>query len=164
MKLTIGSTTIEITDCTRMRDTKRGFYLDLQIPKENIGMEELYSLLDDCTENIVITDNEGAVIEYMGFKTLGSFACEDGVYKVAQVCTSEYEAQLSLAQNMIAEQAQVINAQAEQVMGLEEATLLQMSTIDSLLLDIIPAVIADAVAVAVAEALASNSTNKSVVE
>ena len=103
MNLTIGSTTVEITSCTRMRDTRRGFYLDLQIPKDNIGMEELYTLLDGCTEVITITNDEGAVNNYKGFQTLGSFACEDGVYKIAQVCTSEYEAQLSLTQGEIAE-------------------------------------------------------------
>lgn len=103
MNLTIGSTTVEITSCTRMRDTRRGFYLDLQIPKDNIGMEELYTLLDGCTEVITITNDEGVVNNYKGFQTLGSFACEDGVYKIAQVCTSEYEAQLSLTQGEIAE-------------------------------------------------------------
>lgn len=122
MKLAIGSTIIDITSCTRMRDTKRGFYLDIQLPKENIGMEELYSLLDDCEETIVVTDDNGNVSKYVGFKTLGSFACEDGVYRIAQICTSEYEAQLSLAQNeiiklqnIIDEQSEVIEAQAEEI-------------------------------------------------
>ena len=58
MRLTVGSTSIDITSCTRMRDTKRGFYLDITIPKENIGMEELYNLLDGCTDTIVVTDDE----------------------------------------------------------------------------------------------------------
>lgn len=129
--LTIGSTTIEITDCVRMRDTKRGFYLDIIIPKENIGMEELYSLLDGCSENIIVTEENGAVTEYMGFKTLGSFACEDGVYKVAQICTSEYEAQLSLAQSKIAEQAGIITKlQAENILLNEQLLVVQMAAAD----------------------------------
>jgi hypothetical protein len=157
MRLTIGSTTIEITDCVRMRDTKRGFYLDITIPKENIGMEELYTLLDGCTEKIIVTDENGAVAEYMGFKSLGSFACEDGLYKVAQICTSEYEAQLSLAQSKIAEQDSVIEMQMANIMALEEQNVMQLSTIESLMLEVIPTVITETVTVAVAEALASNS-------
>lgn len=132
MNLAIGTTTIEITSCTRMRDTVRGFYLDIVIPKENIGMDELYSMLDGCAENIIVTEDNGAVNTYVGFKTLGSFACENGVYTVAQVCTSEYEAQLSLAQSKIAEQDAVIALQTETIMAQNEEiailndTLLEM--------------------------------------
>ena len=126
--LTIGNTNITITSCDRKRDTKRGFYLDITIPKENIGMEALYSLLDGCTEKIVVTDEEGAVIEYVGFKTLGSFACEDGAYKVAQICTSEYEAQLSLAQSKLAEQDAIIaTLQAENILLSEELLNTQLA-------------------------------------
>jgi len=50
MNLTIGTKTIEITSCTRKRDTQKGFFLEMVIPKENIGMDELYALLDDNTE------------------------------------------------------------------------------------------------------------------
>ncbi len=151
MNMTIGNTSIEIVSCVRMRDTKRGFYLDITIPKESIGMEDLYNLLDSCTENIVVTDEEGNVSEYVGFKTLGSFACENGEYKVAQICTSEYEAQLSLAQTKIAEQAEYIGM-------LEETSMMQTATLESLLLEVIPTVITETVTEAVAEALASNST------
>lgn len=115
MNLAIGSTSITITSCVRRRDTKRGFFLEIEIPKASIGMDALYSLLDGCTETIVVTDDEGNVNEYVGFKTIGSFGCENGVYKVSQVCTSEYEAQLSLAQSKIAEQDAVIAAQTETI-------------------------------------------------
>ena len=130
MNLTIGNTTIEITSCTRMRDTKRGFYLDITIPKENIGMEDLYNLLDGCTETIIVTDENGAVTEYVGFKTLGPFTIENGAYKISQICTSEYEAQLSLAQAKIAEQdaklatqEETINAQREEIAMLNDTLL-----------------------------------------
>lgn len=130
MNLTINETTIEITSCTRMRDTKRGFYLDIQIPKDNIGMEDLYSLLDGCTETIIVTDENGAVTEYVGFKTLGPFTIENGAYKIFQICTSEYEAQLSLAQAKIAEQdaklatqEETINAQREEIAMLNDTLL-----------------------------------------
>lgn len=99
MNLTIGSTTIEITSCVRKRDTQKGFFLDLTIPRENIGMDELYALLNGNTEDIIVDENV-----YKGFKEVGSFALENGTYRVAQVCTSELEAQLSLAQNTIKEQ------------------------------------------------------------
>lgn len=177
MNLTIGNTTITINSCTRMRDHKRGFYLDIKIPKDSISMDELSTLLDGNEQTITVTDGEN-VSAYNGFKQLSNLSLENGVYTVCQVCTSEIEAQLSIAQNKVAEQAkaleatamvvnqqteiisaqaETIAAQGEQVMGLEEAAVVQMSTIDSLLLDVIPAVIADAVTAAVADALASNS-------
>lgn len=162
MKLTIGSTTIDITSCTRMRDTKRGFYLDLQIPKNNIGMEALYSLLDNCTETIIITTDTGAVNEYKGFQTLGSFACENGMYKIAQVCTSEYEAQLSLTQTKVNEleianhaYAEAINQHSEQVINLETASAMQSATIESMLLEAIPFIVETAVYTAVENVLGS---------
>ena len=134
MNLKIGNTSIEITSCTRMRDTKRGFYLDITIPKESIGMETLYNLLDGCTETIIVTDDSGNVSEYVGFKTLGSFACENGVYKVAQICTSEYEAQLSIAQSKIAEQDAVIEKQNEVIEAqTEEITLLNDTLLEVLM-------------------------------
>lgn len=157
MNMTIGNTSIEIASCVRMRDTKRGFYLDITIPKENIGMEDLYNLLDSCTENIVVTDEEGNVSEYVGFKTLGSFACENGEYKVAQVCTSEYEAQLSLAQTKIAEQDAVIEGQNANIMVLEELNMMQTMTIESLMLEVLPDLMASTVEEAVAKAIASTS-------
>ena len=149
MNMTIGSTSIEITSCTRKRDTQRGFFLDLVIPKESIGMDELYAILDGNEENIIVDENV-----YIGFKQVGSFALENGAYRVAQVCTSEYEAQLSLAQTKIKEQDAVIEQQTATMAVLEEMNMMQLSTIDSLLLEVIPAVITETIA----EALASNST------
>ena len=192
MNLTIGSTIVEITSCTRMRDTKRGFYLEIKIPKDNISMDALSALLDGNEQPITVTDGENVSV-YNGFKMRSNLSLENGVYTVYQACTSEIEAQLSVAQNRVAEQekaleitkqlltaqAEVITAQgnkiieqgvlideqsalideqSEQVLFLEEASTVQMTTIDSLLLDIIPAVVADAVRVAVADALESNST------
>lgn len=152
--LTIGSTTLEITSCTRKRDTQRGFFLDLVVPKESMGMDELYALLSGNTEPIVVVDADGTENTYIGFKETGSFALEGGSYHVAQICTSEYEAQLSLAQTKIAEQDAVIETQTANIMALEEMNMMQLSTIDSLLLEVIPAVITETIA----EALASNST------
>lgn len=140
MNMTIGNTSIEIVSCVRMRDTKRGFYLDITIPKAAIGMEDLYNLLDSCTENIVVTDEEGNVSEYVGFKTLGSFACENGEYKIAQICTSEYEAQLSLAQSEIATQNRVINNihnhMDEQTSAIEAQTA-EIGFLNDLLLEVL---------------------------
>lgn len=158
--LTIGSKTIEITSCTRKRDTQKGFFLELTIPKESMGMDELYALLDGNTEDIVIVDADGTENIYRGFKETGSFALEGGFYKIAQVCTSEYEAQLSLAQTRITEQNAVIDGQSADILALGEMDVMQMTTIDSLLLEVIPTVIADAVTVAVAEALGSNSNEE----
>lgn len=139
--LTIGSVTIEIKHCTRRRDTVKGFFLDLEIPKESIGMNELYTLLDNNAEPIVVVDEDGTENTYLGFKEIGSFALEGGAYHVAQVCTSEYEAQLSLAQTKIAEQDAVIEAQNNHVASLEEMSVAQLSAIDSILTEVVPTII-----------------------
>ena len=138
--LTIGNTTLEITSCTRKRDTQRGFFLDLVIPKESMGMNELYALLDGNTEPIVVVA-DGVENTYIGFKETGSFALEGGAYHVAQICTSEYEAQLSLAQTKIAEQDAVIEAQNNHVASLEEMSVAQLSAIDSILTEVVPTII-----------------------
>ena len=124
MNLRINDTTIEITSCTRMRDVKRGFYLDIKIPKSSIGMDALSDLLDNNESTIYIIDANGNESAYNGFKTLGNLSLENGVYQVCQVCTSEIEAQLSIAQNKIAEQATALEAAnrtiAEQAQALSE--------------------------------------------
>lgn len=131
MNLTIGLTTIEITSCTRMRDLQKGFYLNIEIPKENITFEELSVLLDGNTESIIVTDNED-VTTYNGFSLMNSVMLKDGVYHVEQCCVSEIEAQLSLAQKKIADQDsvierqnQIIEAQTEEIVLLND-TLLEM--------------------------------------
>lgn len=126
--LTIGSTTLEITSCVRRRDTQRGFYIELTIPKDVIGMDDLYALLNGNTEPIVVVDADGTENTYLGFKETGSFALEGGFYKVAQVCTSEYEAQLSLAQTKISDQDAVITMlQAENMLLTEELLNTQLA-------------------------------------
>ena len=149
MNLTIGSTTIEITSCTRKRDTQRGFFLDLVIPKESMGMDELYALFNGNTEPIVVVDADGTENTYLGFKETGSFALEGGSYHVAQICTSEYEAQLSLAQAKIAEQDAVIEQQNIHVASLEEMSVAQLSAIDSILTEVVPTIIELAVTQAI---------------
>ena len=106
--LTIGSKSFKINSYAKKRDVKRGFYLDLYIPQESIGMDEPFNLLNNNEEVIVITTSDGTENRFAGFKELGAISCEGGIYNVAQVCTSEYEAQLSLAQNKINEQDGVI--------------------------------------------------------
>ena len=134
MNLTIGTTTIKITSCTRKRDTQRGFYLDLTIPKDNIGMDDLYALLNGNTEPIVVIEADGTENTYIGFKETGSFALEGGFYKVAQVCTSEYEAQLSLAQSKMAEQDAIIAAQNETIEAQTEEIIMLNDTLLELLM------------------------------
>ena len=164
MNLTIGSTTIAITNCVRRRDTKRGFYLDIEIPEEAISMDELKSLFKDNEQSITVTEAEGKTNVYYGFKLLSALSLEDGVYHVAQACTSEIEAQLSMAQNKVDEQNAVIEGQAAQVALLEEMSAVQISTIDSLLLEVLPAIIEESVTASVEKALEKNSATNQVEE
>ena len=115
MKLIIGNTNIEIISCTRMRDLQRGFYLNIEIAKENVTFDELANLFDNCTENIIVIDDEGNESVYNGFSLMNSVMLKDGIYHVEQCCVSEIEAQLSLAQNKIAEQNAIIEAQAAEI-------------------------------------------------
>lgn len=128
MKLSIGSTIIEITRCTRMRDQRRGFYLDIEIPEDNIGMDELKALFKDNQETILVTEDDGNTNMYMGFALLSCLSLENGVYRVAQACVSEIEAQLSMTQNKIAVQDSIIEAQAQQIISLEEQSMVQDET------------------------------------
>lgn len=146
MKLTVGTTAIEITSCTRKRDLQKGFYLDLQIPKENISSDDLETLLDGCTEAIIVTEDDGSETEYKGFNELASVMTKNGVRHVAQYSTSEAMAQLSLAQKKIAElddenaalkqtvsnQANTINAHAEVIAAQAENITAQAETIATL--------------------------------
>lgn len=108
MKLTIGSKTITITSCEKLRNHKKGFFLDLVIPQDSIGMDELYATLNGTTDNIVVTNDDGTENTYIGFKEVGAFSLENGAYHVWQVATSELEAQNSILQNKVAEQNAVI--------------------------------------------------------
>ena len=109
MNLTIGTTTVEITSCVRMRDFQRGFYLDIEIPKANITFEELSTLFDGCTESIIVNDEKEGETAYNGFSLMNSVMLKDGAYHVEQCCVSEIEAQLSLAQKKIEEQNAIID-------------------------------------------------------
>lgn len=136
MNLRIGNTTVAITSCTRMRDLKRGFYLDIKIPKDSISMDELSALLDGNTETIYVIDGENESA-YNGFKMLSTLSLENGVYQVCQACTSEIEAQLSVAQNKVAEQAkeleatkQVVNRQSETINAQGKTIATQQKAID----------------------------------
>ena len=123
MNLTIGTTTIEITSCTRMRDFQRGFYLNIEIPKENITFEELSTLFDGCTESIIVNDEKEGETVYNGFSLMNSVMLKDGVYHVEQCCVSEIEAQLSLAQKKIADQDETIEAQKAEIELLNDTLL-----------------------------------------
>lgn len=148
MNLTIGTTTIEITSCIRMRDLQRGFYLNIEIPKDNITFAELSELFDGCTESIIVNGEDGETV-YNGFSLMNSVMLKDGVYHVEQCCVSEVEAQLSLAQKKISEQTELVTV-------LEETSVMQAATLESILLEVIPAVVSETI-----EALASNfSTEK----
>lgn len=129
MNLTVGTTTVEITSCTRRRDVQRGFYLDIKIPKENIPYDDLEALLDGTEESIIITEDDGSETTYNGFKLLYSIMVKEGVYHVEQCCVSEIEAQLSLAQNTIKAQAEVIAAQGETIACQEQEILSQAEVI-----------------------------------
>lgn len=109
MTLTIGSTVIEITSCTRMRDTQKGFYLDIKIPKGAVTMDELEKLFDGNKETIFVSsDTEDNM--YNGFEQLYSLSLENNTYTIIQVCTSELEAQLSIVQSKMAAQEKELAA------------------------------------------------------
>lgn len=183
MKMTIGTTTIEITSCERLRDNQKGFYLGIKVPKENISSDDLEALLDGCTETIIVTEADGSETEYKGFNECASIMTKNGVRHVAQYCMSEAMAQLSLAQKKIREQtatmttmqdtidaqtteifaqAEVIVAQGEtiatqneQVAALMEASASQLDAIDSIMTEVLPLVAQEAASMAVEQAMAA---------
>ena len=145
----IGSTTFEATHCERFRDNTKGFYLDISVPVKNISKDELYDLLDGNQETIHVVEEDGTESIYDGFNSVQNFSVSKGCILVAQYCTSELEAQLSLAKSKIAEQEKIIATQSMQVTSLEEMSMAQLSAIDSILTEVVPTVIELAVAQAV---------------
>lgn len=110
MNLIVNGTTIAITSCTRLRDNQKGFYLDIKIPKTAITADELEELFTENQNGITVTENDGTITEYHGFKTLDHYMVKDGLYHVQQLCSSEIEAQLSMTQNKVTEQAKALEA------------------------------------------------------
>lgn len=181
--IVVGSTTLTATKCERLRDLKKGFYLDVTIQLTELTPDEIYALFNGTTEDIVVTDETGAVVTYKGFKQTMGFSRDDTTCSFAQVCTSELEAQLSLAQSKIAEQAntitvlkneavaqanevlaqaQVIVAQGEtiatqndQIAELVSMSTSQLAAMDTIMLEVLPMVAQEAATIAVEQALAA---------
>lgn len=192
MIIKIGSTTFEATKCERIRHLTKGFYLDMSIPVENIGMDALRALLDGNKEDIVVTESDGTESIYTGFNAIGDFSFAKNAIHVSQFCESELQAQLSIAQNKVAAQAktiaemdgtikvltaetlaqaevvvaqgETIATQNEQVAALMEASASQLEAIDTLMTEVIPAVAQDAANIAVEQALAVIAENATATE
>lgn len=124
MKLTIGSTTFDATRCSRRRDNTKGFYLDIEVPVESISKDALYDLLDNNKETIYALEDDGTESMYDGFNSIQNFSVSKGAIFVAQYCTSELEAQLSLANSKIAEQDRTIAGQGEIIAGQNEEIIM----------------------------------------
>jgi hypothetical protein len=181
MKLTIGSTSFDITNCEKQRDLKIGFYLAIKVPRTSISGDELHDLLDGNKEVITLTKDDGTEESYEGFNSVELFDIKATEYFIKQACVSEAMAQISLLKSRatateklsatleqsiskqndviggcivtINQHTDTINQQGELASSLMEANVLQTATLESLLLEVIPAVVSDAVTVAVAEAL-----------
>lgn len=153
--ITISSTTFEATKCERFRDNAKGFYLDIAVPVENISKDALYDLLNDNKETIYVVEEDGTESFYDGFNSIQNFSVSKGCILVAQYCTSELEAQLSLAKSKIAEQDKVIEEKAVQIASLEEMSMAQLSAIDSILTEVVPTIIELSVTEAVEAVLAT---------
>jgi len=140
-RITIGSTTFDATKCERFRDNTKGFYLDIAVPVENISKDALYDLLNGNEETIYVAEEDGTESIYDGFNSIQNFSVSKGCILVAQYCTSELEAQLSLAKSKIAAQDKAIEDKSVQIASLEEMSMAQLSTIDSILTEVVPTII-----------------------
>lgn len=132
--ITIGSTTFEAKQCERFRDNTKGFYLDIAVPVENISKDALYDLLDANKETIYVTEEDGTESIYDGFNSIQNFSVSKGYILVAQYCTSELEAQLSLAKSKIAEQDRIIAEQGNTIAGQNEEIIMLNDTLLEVLL------------------------------
>ncbi len=159
MKLTIGSTTLELSSFNKRWDKIGGVYAEIKIPTTAISYEGLKTLFNGNAEDLVVTQEDGSVETYSGYAELHDIkeSLASGLYVVTQYCTATAMHLLNETRKQLAAQTVVIEEQTAHMAALEEASVEQISTLDCLLLEIIPAVITEAVAVAVEEALASNS-------
>lgn len=128
-KITIGSTTFDATKCERFRDNTKGFYLDIVVPVENISKDALYDLLDGNKETIYVAEEDGTESIYDGFNSIQNFSVSKGCILVAQYCTSELEAQLSIAKSKIAEQERTISGLQDEASALANEVIAQASII-----------------------------------
>ena len=128
-KITIGSTTFDATKCERFRDNTKGFYLDIAVPVENISKDALYDLLDDNKETIHVVEEDGSESIYDGFNSIQNFCVSKGCILVAQYCTSELEAQLSIAKSKIAEQERTVSNLQNEAVALTNEIIAQANII-----------------------------------
>lgn len=183
MKVTIGTTTFEITKYKPFRDKLQGVYIKMWIPEESISFDDLRALLKNNAEDIVITDAAGNTTVLSGYRTLGPVIVAGGEYVVDQFCDSELAHLLNEARKQIEKlerekadlqnevvaqgnelfaqaetivlQGETIATQNEQVAALVEASTSQLDAIDSIMTEILPMVAQEAATIAVAQALAA---------
>lgn len=170
MKILIGNIEIAISQCYPFEYANGKRELRITIPQSSIDYSTLKEALKNNTDDIILTKGDGTTQTFVGYAK--TFEITDktehdaitdtdvDVFYVVIQCVAEAERRALEAQqkatvleDIVAEQSAVINAQAEQVMMLEEVSAVQIETIESILLDVIPATIEEAIA----NAFASNN-------
>lgn len=134
--LTIGSTTIEITDFKKCRDKMTGVYALIKIPKANIEYNALEALLTDNKEDMIVTEADGTFTKYSGYEENAEIRVRPNEYIVEQNCTSEALHLLNEARKQIAEQQDTmtemqytIDTQNAELFAQAEVIVLQGETI-----------------------------------
>lgn len=101
MKLTVGSTTIEITHAEPRRDLKFGTYLAVTIPRANTTEVEIDTIFDGGDSKITITKDDGTEILYSGYSEVGPYSRDKDNYYVGLIFKSDDKFQLDLLANEV---------------------------------------------------------------
>ena len=136
MNILIGGTNLEIMECTPYQHPNGKRELRIKLPQENIGYYELIDVLDGDTSKIIVTKNDEATSTYSGYETTYEVTSKEEnevkIWYVVMFCVAEAERRASEAkeqtialENIVARQNEIIEAQNEEILLLND-TLLEM--------------------------------------
>lgn len=132
--LTIGSTTIEITDFTKIRNAVVGVYAEIKFPKKTITSADVWALFDNNQHDLVVTEEDGSITTYKGYSECESVKETKDEFLVTQICASEAMHRVNEANKQI-ENLEKDNAtlQAEVIAQNEEIVMLNDTLLEVLM-------------------------------
>ena len=109
MILLIASTELTVTNCYAYRYPNGKLVLKIETPQENIGHDDLKTLLKNNTEDITLTRDDGKTETFTGFHYQVKIADEvnaEGVeiHSCEVECQSENDFQIGILQRTVEEQ------------------------------------------------------------
>lgn len=114
MKITVGTTDLEVTSCYAYRYPNGKLILKIELPQTTITHDELRTLLKENTKDIVLTKDDNSTESFTGFHyqvKVSDDVTPDGVeiHSCEVECQSENDFQIGIMQRTIADQQNTIS-------------------------------------------------------